>query len=208
MSFGHIRKPAKPIGEEKPKFAFNGICSADTTFEVDVDGTKKTFKHDQVDKIVSRLCKEKFGKDIPKNMLTNFLYNVASAQVGTRSPKINKDGDYYDGYDENTMFFAVNTKVEDAPNGILIVDQKRNPLSATSGHPVNGDYVNVVIDAYAYEFKGKKGISGSFGAVQYLRKGEPFGSSAAVEATAFDEELMEEGDDSSTDGDIDPDDVI
>jgi hypothetical protein len=57
--------------------------------------------------------------------------------------------------------------------------------------PVNGDYVNAIINIFAYEYEGKKGISASIEAVQYLRKGEAFGT-AKVTVDAFDDEEMED----------------
>lgn len=190
LSFSNLRKPFVPKTGD-PKFTFNGICDENTTVEVTVDDKKITIPHTQAQKVIDRICKDKWGKTPAK--LEMFLYNRADTQVGSRGPKINEDGDFYDGYTKDTMFFSAGTKAVDAPEGILVVDQHRKVLPASSGHPVNGDYVNAIINAFAYEYEGKKGLSASLEGIQYLRKGEPFGASK-IEANAFDEEELEEED--------------
>jgi len=193
MSFSNIRKPYTPKTGPS-KYTFNGICNEDTTFSAVIDGVTKVLKHSEFNKIIDILCKEKWGKVVPEKSLLNFAYNRADTPVGTRSPKVDKDGEYYDGYSEDTMFFCASTKVEDAPEGILIIDQKREPLPAIAGKPVNGDYVNAIIDVFAYEYEGKRGISAGLAGIQYLHKGEPFGNNVPVKAQAFDEELIEDED--------------
>jgi hypothetical protein len=208
LSFADIRKPYKSEKGEA-KYTFNGICSDDTTFEVtDSKGVKKELNHKEFIKVVNRLCTDKWGKIIPPALLLNFAYNRADTPVGTRSPKITKDGEYYEGYEADTMYFSASTSVENAPKGILIIDQKKQPLDATTGKPVNGDYVNAIIDVYAFEYENKKGISASIGAIQYLRKGEPFGSNVPVDPDQFDEELVDEDEDAPETGDLDEDDCI
>lgn len=188
MSFANIRKPYVPkTGDQK--YTFSGICSGDTKIDVTIDGKKLLLPHTEFSKVLDAVCKDKWGKTPAK--LEMYAYARADQQVGSRGAKINEDGDYYDGYDEDTWFFAAGVKVADAPDGVLIVDQKREPLPASAGHPVNGDYVNAILNLFAYEYEGKKGISASIEAIQYLRKGEPFGA-AKASAEAFDEELEEE----------------
>lgn len=188
LSFSNLRKPYTPKTGD-PKYTLTGICSADTTVEATINDQKMVMPHTQFDKIITQVCKDKWGKTPAK--LELFAYSRADLQVGSRGPKINEDGEYYDGYTKDTMFFAAGTKVADASNGILIVDQKRQPLPASSGMPVNGDYVNAIINVFCYEQDGKKGISASIEAVQYLRKGESFGT-PKVTVDAFDDEEMED----------------
>jgi len=191
LSFSNIRKPYTPKTGD-PKYTFTGICSADTTVEATVDGKKIVVPSTQFEKVIlASLCKEKWGKTPGK--LEMYAYSRADQQIGSRGPKKNEDGEYYEGYDENTWFFSAGTKVDDAPAGILVVDQKRQPLPASSGMPNNGDYVNAIINIFAYEYEGKKGISASLEAIQYLRKGESFGT-AKVTVDAFDDEDMDEVD--------------
>ena len=189
LSFSNLRKPYTPKTGD-PKYTFTGICSADSTVEATIDDKKVTVPSTDFEKIIlAKVCKDKWGKTPAK--LELFVYSKADQQVGSRGPKINEDGDFYDGYDANTMFFSAGTKVADAPNGILIVDQKRQPLPASTGMPNNGDYVNAIINIFCFEQDGKKGISASIEAVQYLRKGESFGT-AKVTVDAFEDEEMED----------------
>jgi hypothetical protein len=189
LSFSNLRKPYTPKTGD-PKYTFTGICSADTTVEATIDDKKVCVPSTDFEKVIlAAICKDKWGKTPAK--LEMYAYSKADQQVGSRGAKINEDGEYYDGYTKDTMFFSAGTKVEDAPNGILIVDQKRQPLPASSRMPVNGDYVNAIINIFAYEYEGKKGISASIEAVQYLRKGEAFGT-AKVTVDAFDDEEMED----------------
>lgn len=191
MSFSNLFTPWTPAGGD-PKFTFNGICSDDTTVTVtNADGKQVTVPHTKFPEVIAQIVKEKWGKAIPATKLQLFVYNRADTEVGSRGPRINDEGEYYEGYEADTMFFSAGTKVKDAPDGILVVDQKRNKLDASSPHPVNGDYVNAVLSVYAYEYEGKKGVSASIEGVQFLRKGEPFGA-GKIEATAFDEEELED----------------
>ena len=193
LSFANIFKPNTPKSGE-PKFNANGICSDATVIVVkNADGTKTTMPHTDMPKVIAQICKEKWGKEIPAAKLFTYVYARADQQVDARGPKINSDGDYYDGYEPDTMFFSASRKASDAPKGILVVDQQRNRLDASAGHPVSGDYVNLIINVFAYEYEGKKGVSASLEGVQYLRKGEPFGASAATE-NDFDEEELDDSD--------------
>jgi len=189
LSFANHRKPFVPKTGE-PKYTASFICGADTTIEVELDGKKQVLPHTAMGRVITKLATDKWKK-MPARGLELFIYNRADASVGTRGPRVNEDGEFYDGYEADTFFFSAGTKVADAPDGILIVDQQRQKLPATSGHPVNGDYVNGIINAFAYEYEGKKGISASLEGIQYLRKGVPFGASK-IDVNAFDEEELED----------------
>ena len=186
-SFLNIRQPYTPKTGDS-KFTGNFICADDT--EVSLDGGKTWLPHaGAMERAILQLCHDKWnGKITPK--LENYAYCKADGS-GTRDKYVNDDGEYYEGYSADTMFFVAGVKVKDRPGGPLIIDQKRNPLPAEAGHPISGDYVNTIINLFAYEWDGKKGISASLEGIQYLRQGEPFGAKA-VEASAFDEEEVEE----------------
>lgn len=187
-SFLSIRQPYTPKNGDA-KFTGNFIVSEDTTVTTKVGGETITgTAKDVMNKVIPALCKEKWGK-VPAK-LENYVFCKADGS-GTRDAYTNDDGDYYDGYSEDTWYFAAGTKQRDKPNGILIVDQKRMQLPPEAGHPVSGDYVNVILNVFAYEYEGKKGVSASLEGVQYLREGEPFGA-GSVSADAFDEEEVEE----------------
>jgi len=210
MSFADLRKPYRPK-TGAAKFNVNGVCSDESTFEyTKADGSKAVLPHSDFSKIIDKLCKDKWGKT--PAVLQLYAYNRADTPVGPRGAKINSDGEFYTGYEADTMFFACSTKEEDAPEGIMVVDQKRQPLPASKGHPVNGDYINLVLNVYAFEYEGKKGVSASLEGVQFLRKGEPFGAAKIDKDTAFDDELDEldedELEDDAAAGDAVEDDIF
>lgn len=196
MSFSHIRHPQKPSQpDEAPKYKFNGIVSEDTRICFTHGGRKHVVKPADMPKVEMLLLKEKFGEGVklpakPIWLASSFLYNTAEQQVGSRSPKIDSEtGEFYDGYGKGVYFFAANSGQTEPP---LVIDQKRNDLPASSGKPENGDFVNAIIDAYAFEYKNKKGLSGTIKGIQFVRTGEKFGAAREIEATAFDEEELEE----------------
>jgi|TARA_R110000764_G_scaffold100289_1_gene185245 hypothetical protein len=192
LSFSDIRKPYVPSDGSAPKFNATGICTDETRLVFSFEGKKYDIPHTDFNKVVvPMLFKEKGWDKVPK-VLQNYSYARADESVGSRGPKISsKTEEYYDGYSEETMFVAGSTKAERAPQGILILDGAKNPLEATSGKPVNGDVVTLLMGFYAYEYSGKKGHSASLDGVMYVRKGEHFGA-AAAEPSAFDEEELED----------------
>lgn len=197
LSFASIRKPYVPKTGD-PKFTASLICSEDTIVEFTVDGKKVDMDHYKgAERIIKLTCISKWGK-VP-GKLELYVYSRADQQVGSRGPKVDEDGEFYDGYTAETYFFSAGTKVADSPDGPLIVGPDRKPLPATSGHPINGDYVNAVINVFAYEYEGKKGVSASLEGIQYLRKGVPFGASK-ITADAFDEEELEDDEEDADDG--------
>tara|TARA_R110002110_G_scaffold2750_5_gene13188 strand:+ start:1224 stop:1856 length:633 start_codon:yes stop_codon:yes gene_type:complete len=198
MSFANIRKPYRPKTGDA-KFTFNGICSDETTLEITkADRSKVKLPHTDFQKVIDKVCKEKWGKT-PGN-LQLYVYNRADKEVGPRGAKMDSDGEFYDGYEADTMFFAAATKEADAPEGIMVVNQKREPMPASKGRPVNGDYCTLIMNVFAFEYEGKKGLSASLEGVQYLRKGEPFGA-AKIDKDAFDDELDELDEDELEDDD-------
>lgn len=200
LSFADIWNAKEFMG--KTKFSANGICSDETTLQVEKDGKKISLPHSDFDKVINSVCKDKWGKTPAK--LKQWAYCPADGS-GTRDKYVNSDGDYHDGYDEDTFFVAANKLESQAPGGITIVDQKRMPLKREDGKPVSGDYVNLLIEVYGYESENDKGITASLEGIQYLRKGEPFGNSGPASADAFDEEELVDEDEVN---DEDVDDLI
>lgn len=200
LSFADTIRIPKPFRGKEPRHSANAICHDGTMLVVEVDGETHKIKPRDFQRVIDRVCKDRWGKTPAK--LKNWVFNPADGS-GTREKYIDKDGDYHQGYDENTWFFAANKNQSQAPDGIQIVDQKREPLPSTSGHPISGDYVNMIIDVYAFEAENDKGISASLEGIQYVRKGEPFGGKRPLDAkSAFPEEEMEDdvedGDDASS----------
>lgn len=195
LSFASHRQPA--TGEKEPKYKCKVICSEDTTVVVSyMDGTKKTIHHSEVPALMEAIAKDKWGK-VPAKY-DPYLYSRADQKVGSRDAVTDKEGNYYEGYDKDTWFFAASVAASKCPDGLLIVDRKRVPLPASSGHPISGDYVNVRMSPFAYEFEGKKGVSGTLEGILYLREGVPFGAKMSTADDFEEEEFEDEEEEDST----------
>lgn len=94
----------------------------------------------------------------------------------------------YDGY-EGMLYLACHSKTRP-----YICDRDPNtPLTADSGRPYAGCYVNATVEIYAQKGENQ-GIRASFTGVQFARDGDAF--SAGRPATADDFDSVEEGADS------------
>lgn len=199
FSFLNVRTPyvnTEKDGTIKKSWKAAGICDENTTFEATAkDGSKKELPHTEFSKILDKVCKDKWGKTVaqmgPKFQV--FAYNRADVQVGSRGPRVDDSGAYYDGYTAETYFVSASADVAKRPDGIVIVGPRASdgPLPASSGHPYSGDYGHILIDVYAFDGDNGRGITCSLEGVQYTRKGEPFGNVAA-DASAFDDEELED----------------
>ena len=185
LSFNDLFTPKAFQGGEA-KYSGTFICSDDST--VTVDGV--TSPHTKLKEICDNILKVKFGKAPAK--VENWLYNKADGS-GTRGEFTNEDGEYRAGFTADTWYISASKKESLCRNGEMnVVDQLRSPLTANSGRIHSGVYVNVVIDAYAYESaRGGKGITGSLEAVQLLRAGEPMGMTVINAIDDFDDEEVE-----------------
>lgn len=122
------------------------------------------------------------------------LEAALTAKFGSIPPKWDsplKDGDKEtstDGVPKHPGYWYIKAKCgEDYPPAL--VDASKNKVAAGSGWK-SGDWGKVFVNAYAYDFKGKRGAALGLRAVQFLYVDEGFGS-AATSADAF---AMESGD--------------
>lgn len=77
-----------------------------------------------------------------------------------------------EGYGDEVMWVSAKNDKE-----FPVVDKDPSVrLTAVSGKPYGGCYVNAVIRLYAYDFEGSKGVSASMEAVQFAKDGESFGA--------------------------------
>ena len=74
----------------------------------------------------------------------------------------------FDGYGDDVMFISCTSK--DQPG---VVDEARKPISEASGIYA-GCYAHATVNVYAWDYKGKKGVSIGLGNIQKLRDGESF----------------------------------
>ncbi len=99
----------------------------------------------------------------------------------------------YDGY-QGMMYIASHRKQSDGQP--LVIDRNKAPLTATSGKPYGGCYVNATIDIYAQDGENS-GIRAGLLAVQFLKDGDSFGGASKGKADDFDD--MGEGSDADFD---------
>lgn len=81
----------------------------------------------------------------------------------------------YDGFEDMMYLSSHRGEKQGAP---LVIDRNREPLSATSGKPYAGCYVNASVDIYAQKGENQ-GIRASLLAVQFSRDGDAFAGSRA-----------------------------
>lgn len=175
-----------------PKFSVTLICSDETTIVyINGEGKQVAGDHAKMQAICEHVMKEKFGKVPVKH--SNWAYNKADGST-TRDEYVNDDGDYWDGFDGDTMFISASKHEARCVGGVMtVLDQHKQPLAANSGLLFSGCYVNVVIDVYAFkDDEGGKGATASLEGVQLKKKGEALGFTQIDAASEFDEEEIEE----------------
>ena len=125
--------------------------------------------------VIESALKEKF-KEIPKKYET-CLHDGDVETNNEGEPK-------HPGY----WYISSRSSTEYPP---VLIDAKRQPvLDGTTW--VSGDWGNVKLSFYGYEFEGKKGVSTSLRAIQFTKKDEPFGTAQSAEATAAEFDEVEE----------------
>lgn len=176
------------ICDDEEVYSYNGKECTGTMVEYESGGVKHCIPHSEfIEKVMPLVWAEK-GVPVPKVPFLNYAYARADQTIGLRGPKIDSNtGEYYKGWKEDTFYFYGKTDADKTPVAPLIVDQKRQPLPAESGHPVSGDYVITLLSIYVFEMNKKLGVSASYNGMQYLRQGEGFGAATAT-PSAFDEQ--------------------
>lgn len=122
---------------------------------------------------------EKWGEDSVKTKKVKIAWPFRDGE---------EKAEQYDGY-EGMVFATASSK-----NKPKVVDKAVEPiLDEAEFYP--GCYARAAVNAYAWEWKGKKGVSFGLINLQKLGEGEPFGFSSKPED---DFEVVEGGDDETT----------
>lgn len=95
----------------------------------------------------------------------------------------NGDMKEYDGY-QGMFYIASHRKSTDGRP--LIIDRNKAPLTADSGKPYGGCYVNASIDIYAQDGENQ-GIRCGLLAVQFFKDGDSFGGASKSKGDEFDD---------------------
>lgn len=89
----------------------------------------------------------------------------------------------YDGY-ENMMYLSSHRRQQDgAP---LVIDRDKSPLTAASGKPYGGCYVNATVEIWAQEGENSGMRCGLIG-VQFAEDGDSFSGASRPSADEFEE---------------------
>lgn len=134
-----------------------------------------------IQQVIEAVATEKWGAKAPailKSILTS----------GKCCFRDGADKAQYNGFDGQMYLSA---RSASAPK---VFDRDRSDLSATSGRPYAGCFVNVSIDIWAQDNKYGKRINATLRGVQFVKDGEAFGGSAPARAEEFDD-VSDIGDD-------------
>ena len=84
------------------------------------------------------------------------------------SPKVNADGEVYDGY---SNMYTLNASNKARPT---VLDLDRSPLTEGDGRPYSGCYVVAVIEIWAQDNSWGRRINATLKGVQFFAHGEAF----------------------------------
>lgn len=179
---------AVKIGDDptsKPRFGATGIVAPSgkcviITDKLDGDGkvigkerTPSTF-----DDVIARVAKEKW-----KDKAAGTLATVKEKDrvCYRKSPKRNKSGDVYSGFEEHHWIQMGN---EVRP---LVLDRSKSPVTAQDGKVYAGCYVNFTADVWAQDNKFGQRINATLLGVQFDKDGDAFSGGAPADADDFDD---------------------
>lgn len=164
LAFPSLFEPTTVAGEGKPRFSAVLLLQAD---------------HPQLDEINAKI--DAVARDKWKDKANAIL-------VGLR--KTDKvalhDGDtkaQYDGFPGN--FFVNAASQENAAP--TVVDTDRSPLSARSGRPYAGCYVNASLEFWAQDNQYGKRVNCTLRGVQFVRDGDSFSAGRPADAEEFED---------------------
>ena len=120
----------------------------------------------RLQKIINVMIAAKWGNNRPKGIKT-------CLHDGTEKDFV--------GY-EDAFFVSANSAKRP-----LVVDRDRSPLTADAGVPYAGCFVNGLIRLWAQDNQFGKRINAELRGVQFVRDGEPFGSSKPVTPDDFED---------------------
>ena len=205
LSFNDIFEPKLIGNSTEPKFSATLIClepdaeanghhAKGTRLVVkNASGDKKIVPHGKMQEICEQVLKERF-KSIPAKA-KNWVYNKADGST-TREEYVDPEGNFWSGFDSETFYISAAKQAKLCKGGKLtVLDQLKEAIEPQDQKIFSGCYVNAIIDVYAYETDGTKGVTASLEAIQLVKAGEPLGMTQIDAKEEFDEEEFEEEDD-------------
>ena len=163
LAFPNLFEPTTVAGEGKPRYSATMLIPAD---------------HPQlaeIRKVIKAVATEKW-KDKAQALLTSL---EKTGKIALH------DGDekaQYDGFSGN--WFVAAASQENAPP--TVVDASRAPLTAKSGKPYAGCYVNASLEFWAQDNQWGKRVNCTLRGVQFVRDGDAFSAGRPADADEFD----------------------
>lgn len=155
VSFPNVFE-AKAIGNSKPKFSVTMLFDKS---EIAKDPSE-TAKFKAIKEAITAAANEKWG-EVPDNLQHPIRKGEDKAE--------------YSGYGEGIVF--VNCSSTSRPG---VVDESVKPIM-DQGDFYGGCYAQAVVNVYAWEYMGKKGVSVGLQNIQKLGDGETFGGKSKAE---------------------------
>lgn len=157
LSFPDLHTPGQPMAtaaDRTPKYGGQFIFEKES----------EAFKIASAE--FARVAQEKFGPNW-QNIVASLAKDKKCIRNGDQN--LAKDGTVRDGYG-GQFYVVARNKAKPA-----IVDQRLQPLTAESGKPYGGCYVNVKLEIYAMDKPGQgKSINATLKAVQFVKDGTAF----------------------------------
>lgn len=169
---------AKSIKNSDPTFSGTFIIDEATKISVPDMGFKLA-EPTKLKEVCERVIKDKFSRTTNKDK--NWAWNKADGST-TRDKYVDDAGDYHDGFTSETYYVSAKkfpgqiapSKCKQFSAGELyVVDQRKDRINAQDGLLAPGDRVSVVLDFYAFDADGTKGVTASLEGVQLKAKSEP-----------------------------------
>lgn len=164
LAFPNVFKPSARTQGETPYYS--------ALFPVEPGSANDKLIRANIEKVV----KEKFGAKAEKRLAAIAAKGDVFYKDG---PKMNKDGDPYDGFEGMNHFRASNR------NRLVVVDRKGQPISEDDGVIYAGCIVNVQIDIWVQDNQFATRVNGKLLAIQYVKDAEPFGGGVRVGVDTF-----------------------
>lgn len=174
----------------KKKFNADFIITDDTKVMLK-QGTAPNvvWKQITIDEAQKMARAEAFSGDMKKANVWFEALDARQKSVRDGDKNVDKEGDVRNGYEGNWYVAAKNAKRPP----VRLAD--RTEVESPEESPINsGDYVNVVIELYAWLKQGQKGLFATLLGTQFVRKGDAIGGGNRSAAADDFEELAEGAD--------------
>ena len=184
ISFPQLFKPEAIADDEnaKKKYSANFILDDKTTIEYRERGQKefKPLKNpSSVIKLGEKAMEAKFNGKVPAKH-DQWVLRDCDAMV-------NDDGEQYAGYEAGGKFIAASSEKRPA-----VVNRRKEPITEDDDVIYAGCRVTAFVDIYAYEFKGKKGVTASLEGIMFTGDDEPLGATKRSVDDMFEDEDQDE----------------